>query len=108
MPGSTLEEVELIGTGKGGGGTPAGNDGGFGGGDDWNGPSGFARVPQRAYVTGMVIALSGILMFFMALVSAYIVRKDMPNSAWVQLRVPSILWLNTAILIASSFTLAHA
>jgi cytochrome c oxidase subunit 3 len=108
MPGSTVEEVELIGTGKGGGGTPPGGDDGFGGGDEWKGPSGSARVPQRAYVTGMVIALSGILMFFMALVSAYIVRKDMPNSAWVQLNLPRVLWLNTLILIASSFTLARS
>ena len=108
MPGSTVEEVERIGTGQGGGGTPAGDDGSFGGGHEWKGPSGSARVPQRAYVTGMVIALGGILMFFMALVSAYIVRKDMPNSAWVQLNVPRVLWLNTLILIASSFTLARS
>jgi cytochrome c oxidase subunit III len=110
MPGSTVtEEVELIGTGKGGGGDSSRDDGGFGGGgDDWKGSSGSARVPQRAYVTGMVIALSGILMFFMALVSAYIVRKDMPNSGWVQLNVPRILWLNTLILIASSFTLTRS
>ena len=47
-------------------------------------------------------------MFFMAFVSAYIVRKDMPNSAWIPLQVPRILWLNTLILIASSFTLARA
>ena len=72
MPGSTVtDEVELIGTGKGGGGGSSGDDGSFGGGgDDWKGPSGSARVPQRAYVTGMTIALAGILMFFMALVSA--------------------------------------
>jgi cytochrome c oxidase subunit III len=110
MPGSTVtDEVELIGTGRGGGGASFGGEGnGGGGGDDWKGPSGSARVPQRAYVTGMTIALGGILMFFMALVSAYIVRKDMPNSAWIQLTVPRILWLNTAILIASSFTLARS
>ncbi len=110
MPGSTVtEEVELIGTGKGGGGDSSRDDGGSGGGGhDWKGSSGSARVPQRAYVTGMAVALSGILMFFMALVSAYIVRKDMPNSAWVQLNVPRILWLNTLILIASSFTLARS
>src|SRR6202041_1539802 len=108
MPGSTVEEVELIGTRKGGGALAAGHDGGVGGGDQWRGASGSARVPQRAYVTGMVIALGGILMFFMALGSAYIVRKDMPNSAWVQLNVPRVLWLNTLILIASSFTLARS
>ena len=110
MPGSTVtDEIELIGTGKGGGGASFGDGGNSGGGgDEWKGPSGSARVPQRAYVTGMTIALGGVLMFFMALVSAYIVRKDMPNSAWIQLAVPRILWLNTAILIASSFTLARS
>src|ERR1700683_5279458 len=110
MPGSTVtDEVELIGTGRGGGGGSSGHSGNSGGGgDDWKGPSGSARVPQRAYVTGMTIALAVILMFFMALVSAYIVRKDMPNSAWVPFNVPRILWLNTLILIASSFTLARS
>jgi cytochrome c oxidase subunit III len=110
MPSSTVaDEIELIGTGKGGGGSSFGDDGNSGGGgDEWKGPSGSGRVPQRAYVTGMTIALGGVLMFFMALVSAYIVRKDMPNSAWVNLAIPRILWLNTAILIASSFSLARS
>jgi cytochrome c oxidase subunit III len=110
MPSSTVtDEIELIGTGKGGGGSSFGDDGNSGGGgDEWRGLSGSGRVPQRAYVTGMTIALGGVLMFFMALVSAYIVRKDMPNSAWVNLAIPRILWLNTAILIASSFTLARS
>src|SRR5580704_9569525 len=97
MPGSTVaDEIELIGTGKGGGGSSSGNDGNSGGGgDEWKGSSGSARVPQRAYVTGMTIALGGVLMFFIALVSAYIVRKDMPSSAWVPFNIPRILWLNT-------------
>ena len=56
----------------------------------------------------MTVGLGGILMFFMALVSAYIVRKDIPNSGWHPLAVPRILWLNTAVLIASSFTLSYA
>ena len=63
---------------------------------------------QRVYVTGMTIALAGVLMFFMALVSAYIVRKGFPNSEWRALPVPHILWLNTLILIASSVTLERA
>jgi cytochrome c oxidase subunit 3 len=110
MPGGTVtDEIELIGIGRGGGGSSFGDGGNAGGGgDDWKNSSGSARVPQRAYVTGMTIALGGVLMFFMALVSAYIVRKDMPNSAWIHLAVPHILWLNTLILIASSFTLAHS
>ena len=99
------EEIELIRSDKGPGGGGFSGNGGDGG--DRN-SSGGAGVPQRAYITGMFIALAGILMFFMAFVSAYIVRKDMPNSAWIPLQVPRILWLNTLILIASSFTLARA
>ncbi|MGH9733848.1 MAG: cytochrome c oxidase subunit 3 [Candidatus Acidiferrales bacterium] len=69
--------------------------------------SGF--VPQRTYVTGMMMALGGILMFFMALVSAYVVRKGMPNSGWIAMPdLPGILWLNTCVLVASSVALAFA
>jgi cytochrome c oxidase subunit III len=67
-----------------------------------------AAPPQRMYVTGMTVALGGMLMFFMALVSAYIVRKGFPNSDWRSLNVPGILWLNTVILVASSVTLERS
>jgi cytochrome c oxidase subunit 3 len=108
MAGTTVaEELELIHAGHGPGGGSSSGNGGNGGGDGGN-ASDEPRVPQRAYVTGMVVGLSGILMFFMAFVSAYIVRKDMPNSSWVPLQLPRILWLNTGILIASSFTLVRA
>jgi cytochrome c oxidase subunit 3 len=65
-------------------------------------------VPQRTYITGMTVALGGVLMFFMALVSAYIVRKGFPNSDWRVLEVPRILWLDTLILAASSATLTRS
>jgi cytochrome c oxidase subunit 3 len=100
------EEIELIHSGKGPGGGNISGDGGDGG--DSSASSGAPGVPQRAYVTGMFVALAGILMFFMAFVSAYIVRKGMPGNAWIPLQVPRILWLNTVILLASSFTLACA
>jgi cytochrome c oxidase subunit III len=67
-----------------------------------------AGVPQRTYVTGMVVTLGGVTMFFVALVSAWIVRKGFPNNDWQRLEIPRILWLNTAILLASSFTLARS
>jgi cytochrome c oxidase subunit 3 len=102
------EEIELTHSGKGPGGGDSSGDGGDGGDAGRGDSSGATRVPQRAYITGMFIALAGILMFFMAFVSAYIVRKDMPNSAWIPLQVPRVLWLNTLILIASSLTLARA
>lgn len=107
MAGSTVtDEVVLIHTGEGGGGggTPSGAGGGDGQLESY--PAG--EVPQRTYITGMTIGLGGILMFFMALVSAYIVRKGLTNARWVPLEVPRILWLNTAILIASSFTMSRS
>jgi cytochrome c oxidase subunit 3 len=109
MPATATHDVELIQSDHGGtGGGSSGGDGGYGGGEG-NESSGAARLPQRTYVTGMTIGLGGILMFFMALVSAYIVRKGMPNSGWVPLPVfPRILWLNTLILVASSFTITRS
>ncbi len=111
MAGTTAtRDLELIRPDRGGAGGNASGNGHNGGGGDGMGSSGDAgRVPQRTYITGMTVGLGGILMFFMALVSAYIVRKGMPNSGWVPLPVlPRILWLNTAILLVSSFTLAHS
>jgi cytochrome c oxidase subunit III len=106
MAGTTITEVvEQIDSGKGGGGASSGNGGGH---EEGSGASGSGFVPQRTYVTGMIVGLGGILMFFMALVSAYIVRKGMPNSMWLPLDLPRILWLNTVILVASSFTLARS
>jgi cytochrome c oxidase subunit 3 len=113
MPGTTATpDIEVIRHDQGGtgGGSSDGNggNGGYGGGEG-NESSGASRVPQRTYITGMTIGLGGILMFFMALVSAYIVRKGMPDSGWVPLPVfPRILWLNTLILVASSVTIARS
>jgi cytochrome c oxidase subunit III len=65
-------------------------------------------TPRRAYTTAMVIALAGILMFFAAFISAGVVRKGSPSGDWRSLIVPHVLWLNTAILLASSFSLTRA
>jgi cytochrome c oxidase subunit III len=102
---TVTDDIELIQSGGGGGGSSGGpGDGGGGGGD--SAPE--AAVPQRTYVTGMMVALGAILMFFMALVSAYIVRKGLPNNGWIALQVPRILWFNTLVLVASSFTLSKS
>lgn len=110
-PASTIaEEIVILDAGRGGGGGAAsghGGDGGDGGGEGER-ESSYPHVPQRAYVTGMTVALAGILMFFMALVSAFIVRKGFPNSGWQPLAPPPILWFNTAVLLVSSATLAFS
>ena len=88
-----------------GGGGHSGNGAPFGSGREWNDNPG---TPQRVYVTGMILALGGILMFFMALISAWVVRRGFPNSDWQPIELPRVLWLNTLILAASSFTLARS
>ena len=45
-------------------------------------------------------------MFFMALASAYLVRRGSPD--WVPARVPGLMWFNTAVLLVSSGTLETA
>jgi cytochrome c oxidase subunit 3 len=59
------------------------------------------------YLTGTSFALAAILMFFMALASSYIVRKG-TGGDWQPLGVPRILYLNTAVLLASSVTIEVA
>lgn len=93
--------------------------GGGGEGDNWeNRPSG-RRGPRELltrYRLAMAFALAGDMMFFVALVSAFFVRQtaghiDGANSYvsdWRPLSVPPILWLNTAVLVLSGFTIEMA
>ncbi len=103
MPATLTDELGLLHSGKGGGTRPPA------GGDD-DGGSGHgerARVPRRAYFTGVSLGLAAILMFFMALTSSYIVRKGLGGD-WQTVRLPRILWLNTLVLLASSATIEVA
>lgn len=59
------------------------------------------------YRIGMWVALASILMMFTALSSAYIVRAA-SASDWQPLRMPRILLLSTALILASSGTLEAA
>ncbi|HEV2488494.1 MAG TPA: heme-copper oxidase subunit III [Candidatus Acidoferrales bacterium] len=103
MPQTIVTEGLEI-TGRSGGAKPPSSGGG--GGDD-GAAGGSATIPQRVYVTGMTIGMGAILMFFMALVSAFIVRKGVGND-WRAFALPNILWLNTLILLASSATIVRA
>ena len=49
----------------------------------------------------MWLGLGAVVMVFAAFTSAYVVRKGM-SSDWRSIRLPSILWLNTAVILASS------
>jgi cytochrome c oxidase subunit 3 len=104
MPGSTIvEDIELIIEDIGGGGgknpPPGGDDGDEGG--KRRGP----HMPSsRRYATAIVIAIVSIVMFFMAMASAFIYTRANSNR-WVPLHLPWFIWVNTAILLLSSVTM---
>src|SRR5438128_6588277 len=78
--------------------TDFGGDGGSG-----DPPSSF---PISKAQLALWILLVTILMLFAGLSSAYIVLRGMPD--WQNIEIPPILWLNTAILLASSATIDGA
>jgi cytochrome c oxidase subunit III len=96
--------IENIGGGGGGGKPPAGGDGGD---DDSSKRRDSGRTSPKRYYSGIAVAMVSILMFFMALVSAYLVRIGF-KSGWSSFHFPALVWVNTAILLASSVTLELA
>ncbi|MBI3940184.1 MAG: cytochrome c oxidase subunit 3 [Acidobacteria bacterium] len=90
---------------------PEGDDGGrFGDGRSGGGGDGDAfrlPLPLRRYHTGIWFALVPIVMLFMALSSAYVVRQGLSDD-WRSMAWPHLLWWNSAVLLASSATLEVA
>jgi cytochrome c oxidase subunit 3 len=59
----------------------------------------------------MWVGLASILMLFMALTSAYILRQTKGINEyydWKAIQLPSLVWLTTAVLVASSFSIETA
>jgi cytochrome c oxidase subunit III len=88
--------------GAGGDAPPAGGDGGGHG--DKNRPQG--QPSPKRYYTGVAIGIVAVWMFFMALASAFLLRKG--GADWLPVRIPALLWLNTVVLAGSSATLEMA
>ena len=109
MPGTTaVPDIELIieDVGGGGGG-PTPPPGGGDDGDDGKRRRPGGRPSPNRYYTGITLGIVSILMFFMALASAFLLRRG-TSGDWIPVRLPAVLWLNTLALIASSFTLERA
>ena len=116
MPGtSVIDDIELIIEdirGSGGGKPPSrrddgddGNDGGNTGGEPRPEPR--PSSPKK-YSTAIALAMLSILMFFMVLTAAFVVLRFNNLHTWSAIHLPSILWVNTAALLASSATLELA
>jgi cytochrome c oxidase subunit 3 len=58
-------------------------------------------------MTGLMVLLAATTMAFAAFTSAFVVRRGMSND-WVDMRLPRIVWVNTAVLLASSLLLELA
>jgi cytochrome c oxidase subunit III len=58
-------------------------------------------------VLTVVVALATVTMTFGALIAVFFIRAE-KNMFWGHLRIPSILWASTALLVASSVTLEGA
>ena len=90
------------GSGSGGPQDPGPND------KDW--PPGWSRedaIEPAKYRIGMWVGLASILMLFMALTSAYILRQTKGLSEfndWKAIDLPGLLWVTTGVLVASSFS----
>jgi cytochrome c oxidase subunit III len=76
------------------------------------GPGGRGAEPGAAgpavssAVIGMAAALAAVTMLFIAFTTAYLARRQEPG--WGTVVMPPILWLTTALLLASSGTLEWA
>ena len=82
---------------------------GSNGGRDPRFPHGDSRhethtITPEQYRIGMWVAIAAIMMMFVGLISAYIVRAVSPLNDWEPLVMPRILWVSTAILFISSVT----
>ena len=93
---------QVVKAGIGGGPRPR-NGNGFhkngGGGDDTP-----LRFSPARYRIGVWMAIGSILMLFVALISAYVVRSASSDD-WHRIAAPKVLWLSTALLLTSSFTI---
>ncbi|HJQ26207.1 MAG TPA: cytochrome c oxidase subunit 3 [Blastocatellia bacterium] len=95
--------------GPGGGGKPPKP----GGGDEpW--PPGFTRddaIEPSKFRVGMWVGMASILMLFVSLTSAYVLRQSQglgDRRDWLPLQMPRVLWLTTALLLVSSMTIEMA
>ncbi len=72
----------------------------------WGSPGPGDRVVQR-YKLAVWVGMGAIVMFFAALTSAMIVREGLSGD-WQPFALPGVLYVSTAVLLASSLTIEKA
>lgn len=109
--------VQVPKTGHGGGSDVKPPVYGGGDGDRGDGYPDYGRRLRRARL-GLIVALAPIFMFFVSIVSAYVVRQGLPSldeksdtyvRDWIPVQLPiALLLVNTGLLAASSLTAEFA
>jgi len=109
-PTITIKDPKL---GRGGAGVPPSKVGGGGDGRGDNGAPDYGGRLRRARL-GLITALVAVVMIFVALTSAYVIRQGLPVldertgksvSDWLQVSLPtSLLLINSFLLLLSSLT----
>ena len=61
-------------------------------------------IPQRTYVTGIILFMVPVVLFFLGLTSAMVVRRGLSDD-WMALTLPPMLLITTAILLMSGGTM---
>src|SRR5437773_10512779 len=105
MAATVTSTERIIDTSVGGGPRSRGGNG-FpknGGGKNGEGGESLRFSPDR-YRIGVWVAIGSILMLFVALTSAYIVRSASAND-WQPIAMRKVLWLSTALILISSITM---
>jgi cytochrome c oxidase subunit 3 len=82
---------------------PGGFGRGRGGDGDGDADQPYSSFPVSKYQIALWVLLTGIVMLFAGLTSAYIVLRGVPT--WQNIEMPVLLWFNTIVLIASSLTI---
>ncbi|HSB11047.1 MAG TPA: cytochrome c oxidase subunit 3 [Blastocatellia bacterium] len=112
MPATITTDIGMkpgIGGGTGRGPSGPGSD------DSKEWPPGWTRddalEPQK-YRIGMWVGLASVLMLFMSLTSAYIVRGVPALNGglddWIPIAIPAVLWFDTIVLLVSSVSIELA
>jgi cytochrome c oxidase subunit III len=95
--------IETVRGGGSRGKPPASKDGG----DDDKKPEPHGHEPPNRFYTAITVGILSILMLFMTLVCAFVVRRA-SSINWISFHFPPIVWVNTVILLSSSVTIELA
>src|SRR5947208_15343800 len=112
MPGPAIDEIELIIEDiRGGGGKPPSRDGDDDGGDEGSGGDQAPEPRQpnsKKYSSAVLIGIASIVRLVMVLTAAFVALRVNNSHNLAGIRMPRILWLNTAVLLLSRATLQTA